>query len=438
MLETLARWNRWGTAELPGRIPRDVAERLVPFLDSPEAVALIGPRRAGKTTVLFQVMDRLVDRGVPVQAMLHVNFEEPAFMPDLGLALLDRIVETWRAHVWPTGRAWLFFDEIQHVPGWERWVRARSELEGAKVFLTGSSSALMSRELGTLLTGRHVRFEVRPLDLTERLRFANKVPPARPDLIAPPPEILAALSDARRWGGFPEVVLSQDERRRAALLKQYFDDVLFKDVTMRHEVRDVRTLRSLAVHLLTQTASLVSLQRVARVLGVSVDLGKAYCSFLEEAFLVDFLDFHTLKTAERLRRPRKVHAVDMGLRNAVCISGSADRGRLAESMVLSGLRREEPDAIGWWKGNGEVDFVVRQGNAVTELVQVTSTDDGTLAPREVAALREARGHFPGARSVLVVDAAPGTKPPTAIDGIDVVPLWRFLLARGATPPPMEW
>lgn len=98
-----------------------------------------------------------------------------------------------------------------------------------------------------------------------------------------------ALNEYLRWGGFPEVVLADEEARKEALLKQYFEDVLFKDLALRHQIRDLSTLRSLAVHLLTQTTSLVSLQRVAGIFGVSLDLARAYCGYLEEAFLVTFL-----------------------------------------------------------------------------------------------------------------------------------------------------
>jgi len=428
LLDILSSRSPWGRARLRPGFLRSVTARLLPFLDSPEIVALIGPRRAGKTTVLFQVMAALAERGVAEGSMLHVNFEEPAFAPELGTDLLDQLYRVYRTEVQPAGRAWLFLDEIQLVPGWERWVRARSETEDIKIFVTGSSAALMSRELATLLTGRHATFTVLPLDFAEFLRFRQIAVPKRPSLAGSPPEIENALLAYLRWGGFPEVVLAEDDERKAILLKQYFDDVLFKDVAMRHQVRDLAMLRSLAVHLLTQTASLVSLKRLAGIFKVSLDLARTYCGYLEEAFLVSFAELYSLKTAERLRHPKKVHAVDTGLRNAVAMSAAPDRGRLAESAVFGSLARQSHDGLYYWQGHGEIDIAVRRGNEITELVQVTyDLEDEEVQQREFAALAEAKQSWPKAKARLVVSRAADTAEAPEDSGVEIVALWQFLL-----------
>lgn len=406
MKALLDRWNRWGTARLDPGLSRDVTAHIDPFLDSPEVVALIGPRRAGKSTVLYQLMDRLEARGVPPTAMLHLNLEDPSLAFDeldreRGLALLDQVYETWRREVHPKGRGWLFLDEVQRVPGWERWVRARKETEPIKVFVTGSSSALLSRDLGTLLTGRHISFEVLPLGLTEILRFrgldADTCDPAT---------LHAALLDLLRWGGFPEVVLATDDRRREALLRQYFEDLLYKDVALRHQVRDLPMLRALAVHLLASTASLVSFQRLAGIFGVSVELVRTYCGYLSDAWLIELVPYYTLKTAERLRHPQKVHALDAGLRNAVVLSAGADWGRLAESAVYGALRRLTAHGLHYWQGRGEVDLIVRRADRVEAAIQVLweGWDRVEVHAREAAALHEAAERFPGARLVVVSGA----------------------------------
>ncbi len=137
LLRVLTRWNRWGTAELDSGFSRRITAELAPFLDTPEVVALVGPRRAGKTTVLFQIMDDLETAGVPTEALLHVNLEEQALMSVMGPELLERLYETYRVEVFPEGRAYLFLDEIQQAAGWERWVRSRNETEDVKMFVTG-------------------------------------------------------------------------------------------------------------------------------------------------------------------------------------------------------------------------------------------------------------------------------------------------------------
>ncbi len=432
LLRILTRWNRWGTAELVSGVRRRMTGELAPFLDTPEVVALVGPRRAGKTTVLFQLMDDLEAAGVPTEAILHVNLEEQALMSVMTPELLERLYETFRVEVFPEGRAYLFLDEVQQAPGWERWVRSRNETEDVKIFVTGSSAKLMSPELATLLTGRHVSFRVPPLEFREYLDFLGIELPDNPHLAGTPPRIQHALHAYLRWGGFPEVALASDERRKEVLLKQYFDDALFKDVALRHRIRDLAVLRNLAVYLLGQTGSLVSAKRLARIFSVSSKLAQTYCGYLEEAFLVTFIPFYTLKTAERLRRPQKVYAVDSGLRNAVCLTGSPDRGKLMETAVHGALERTDHDGLFYWKDEYEVDFAVRRGLSIRSLIQVVSEglENDKVRTRELRSLERARSVFPQAERFLVAGSIPekSSIPAETPAGAAVrwIPLWRFL------------
>lgn len=354
--------------------------------------------------------------------MLHVNFEEPALATTLTLETLDAIYDEYRHKVFPKGKAYLFFDEIQNVPGWERWVRARNESEDIKIFLTGSSAHLMSRELGTVLTGRHISFTVNPLSFSEYLDFTHISIPKNRLAIQAPHDIAFALEKYMHWGALPEVVLSQSDERREYLLKQYFDDLLFKDVSMRHEIRDIALLRNLAVFLLTQTASLVSYHRISKLLDISIDKTRSYCSFLQEAFLVEYLPFFSLKTTERNRHPFKVHAVDLGLRNAAALTGSPDTGRLMETVVYHQLKMKYKNPLYYWHGKQEVDFLRREGNSVIEIIQAAQQcDDEKIRQRELTALSEAKTRFSKAKTRLIVG-----KPPKKMEAM-MVPLWLFLL-----------
>lgn len=424
MLEIIAKWNRWGTATLNSGIKRDVTSELDPFLDSPEIIVLMGPRRAGKTTILFQVMDKLESLGIPKEAMLHINFEEPALAPQLNLSLLDQLYESYREELYPEKKAYLFFDEIQNVPQWERWIRARNETENIKFFITGSSSQLMSRELGTLLTGRHVAFKVLPLSFKEFLNFKNiKIPTSY--VMSAPPIIAHALNEFFKWGSFPAVVLTTEEKAKELLLKQYFDDVLFKDVTLRHAIRDSITLRNLAVHLLTQTGSIISFQRISKLFGVSLDLAISYCHFLSEAFLVEFLPFYSDKIGVRTRNPHKVYAVDLGLRTIANLAHSADKGHIIETAVFNALQRRDNDGIFYWKNEREVDFLIRLGNTIHSLIQVTheGLDQPEICNRELNSLHQAKKIFKQAKMQLIAHKTSLKRK----EGIDIIPLWKMLL-----------
>ncbi len=423
MLENLIRWNRWGRATLKGGFKRNITSKITPFCDSSEIIVLIGLRRSGKTTILYQIMDYLETKGIPSEAILHMNFEEPNLGPSLGVELLDELYRTYRENIYPIGRAYIFFDEIQNVPQWERWVRARNESEDIKIFLTGSSANLMSRELGTLLTGRHISFHVTPLSFSEYLEFNQIDLPKTTLKVDAEPQIQHALNHYLQWGGFPEIVLSHHESRKQLLLKQYFDDILFKDVAMRHQVRDIVMLRNIAVHLLTQTANLISINRIAKLFSISLEAANNYCSYLQEAFVIDFIFFYSFKVSERNRNPRKVHATDLGLRQVVSFSHSEDKGKLIETAVNHHLQRLSYGEVFYWKDNKETDFLLRKGNTITTGIQVVyeNLDDNKVREREVQALDEMKKKFTRAKTFIVA----AKMPKMTIKG--VLPLWLFLL-----------
>lgn len=424
LLDSLYRWNRWGRAHLKAGYKRTILQSIEPFINTPEIVVLTGLRRSGKTTIIYQIMDYLESQSIPKEAMLHMNFEEPSIGPMLNLDLLDEIYQLYRQEIYPVGKAYIFFDEIQGVPGWERWVRARNESEDIKIFITGSSANLMSRELATLLTGRHVNFHITPLSFTEFLQFREiKLETKKRLPISPDPIIQNALNQYLKWGGFPEIVLSDSETRKQVLLKQYFDDILFKDVAMRHQVRDIVLLRNIAVHQLTQTANLISINRIAKLFQISLEAASDYCGYLQEAFLIDFLSFYSLKVAERNRNPRKVYSADLGLRQVVSLAHSEDKGKLIETAVYHHLQRCAYGNIFYWKDKQEVDFMLRKGNTIYSAVQVVyeNLDDAEVFQREQSALDAMSRKFKKAKGNLVTAIIPKKKVENCL------PLWLFLL-----------
>lgn len=368
-------------------------------------------------------MDDLTDLGVAPEACLHMNFEEPALAPSLSVETLDALYQSYRAEIFPTGRVYLFFDEIQNVPGWEKWVRARNESEDIKIFITGSSASLMSRELATVLTGRHVEFYVTPFSFAEFPTIKGIDVPKPMRKINPPATIQRALKEYMTWGGFPEVVLSDDEQRKEIILKQYFDDIIFKDVAMRHQIRDLMTLRNIAVHLITQTSGLFSLTRIAQIFQISKDMAANYCHYIQESFLVDYLPCFSLKTAERNRYPQKIHVNDLGLRRIASISLSMDYGKLTETLVYQQLQRQFRNRLFYWKGSQEIDFVMQDGNSVSHCIQVAydNLDNEKTLNRELAALEEAEAKFKQAKKQLIVGKIPAS--PSA----GMISLWVFLL-----------
>ena len=427
MIEILYKWNRWGSNSLDSGILRQKTSEILLYTHTEEIIVLVGSRRSGKSTILYQIMDSLEMEGIPKKAMLHLNFEEPKLIPFLNLKGLDAIYDSYREHIFPEGKAFLFLDEIQNIPEWERWVRARSQTEDVKIFITGSSAKLMSREIATVLTGRHLSFEITPLNFTEYLQFRQIPIPQHRLPITAPAIIRQALNDFQEWGGFPAVTLAKTIAHKQKILTEYFDDILYKDIVLRHNIRDPVLLRNLAVHLLTQTGNLISFQRIANLFQISSDSASNYCHYLQESFMLELLPFFSLKAAVRQRNPQKVHAMDLGLRNAVSLAHSADEGHMTESLVYHYLKKRFEENVFYWSEDNEIDFIIREGNTVTQIWQVVAgkLDDPAVLKREVQAIEEAKKVFPNAMAFIVTKVLPENIPSPTL--CKTIPLWLLLL-----------
>lgn len=165
-------------------------------------------------------------------------------------------------------------------------------------------------------------------------------------------------------------MLAKDDNQREQMLKQYFDDILFKDIAMCYKIRDIVTLRNLTVYLLAHTGNLMSLQRIAKLFGVSLELAGSYCAYLQEALLINFVGFYSRKVAERNRNPKKVYAIDLGLQRISGLNFSDDIGHRIETAVHIKLLSKKQTAIFYWKdGHKKVDFVIHADNKASTLIQ---------------------------------------------------------------------
>lgn len=259
IIDVLKNWNIWGGVNLArDTVPRLSLPEISHFIPDRQILAMIGIRRAGKSTLMFQLMEELVNRGTDEKDLLYVNFEEPLFTQYLSLDLLDNILTAFKEIVRPSGRIFLFLDEIQDIPSWERWIRVRTD-QGVKVIISGSSSKLLSSELATLLTGRQISFHVHPFSFREFIVSQGVHTKNLLDTLKQKDRIGALLHDYLKWGGFPEAVLLADEHKKRILLTQYFEDILYKDVAFRHGLKEINLLKKLGVYALTNIGNRVRL-----------------------------------------------------------------------------------------------------------------------------------------------------------------------------------
>jgi predicted AAA+ superfamily ATPase len=461
MIEILDRWNVWGSFKLDLGLKRDITPNILDAVDIKQVIVLTGPRRTGKSTILYQVMQNLMDNGIRPKQILHVNFEDPSLSINLSVNILDQIYDEYRTFLNPKEKAYLFLDEIQRIEDWERWVRSRNETENIKIFITGSSAQLMSRELATLLTGRHLSFTILPLNFKEFLYFKGIEEPQNLYTYKAKPEIRHALMEYLSFGGYPGIALidedlskntwreSQKEKPghdtefspsetmhnkdllKKKILLEYFDDILFKDVALRHQVRDLILLRNLAIHLLTNTSGFINYSRLGNKLLASPDVMQDYCAYLREAYLIDLMPTFSLSIGERTRNDQKVHAVDIGIRNVLSISTSVDFGKNVETVVHNNLKTDLLDNVYYYKDNKcDIDLLVHRNNQITRLVQVMyqGLDDSKILERELQALQLGLKRFPDAKAELIVCNFPINWQAEDIpQNIKITPLWQFLL-----------
>lgn len=411
---------------------RDVSLPAVPG----KAHAVIGMRRAGKTTFLRQLLQER-RAALPLERALYLSLDDDR-LANLELEQLGFLLEEYyRRHPAVRGRETVhwFLDEIQLVPGWERFVRRALDTEKVEIAVSGSSARLLSREVHTSLRGRGMPTVIRPFSFREFLRHHGEEP----------------TKDSRRWtpaarslvekrfrqflveGGFPEAQ-GLEPALRIELLQGYVDTVLFRDVVERYAVSQVAALRWLVRQCLRNPAGSFSVHRLHQDLrsqghGVAKDAVHAMLGHLLDAFLLSAVPLATESERQRNSNPRKLYPADPGLIKAFDASGRANLGHALETAVLNELERRGAE-IGYVKTGDalEVDFLARHAGAGEDLVQVCAdVSSRDTLERETRALQVAAKHHPRAiRRLLVLDRDALVR--VRVPGIEVQPAYEWLLA----------
>ncbi len=369
-------------------------EQLVQLSDAatmPHAVIISGLRRVGKSTLLAQLAHWLGEG-----RFYYLNFEDDRFLrfkSDDFQDLFSFLVELFG------DRRIFLIDEIQNIAGWEFFVRRFMD-QGYKFYITGSNASLLSRELGTRLTGRHIPVELFPFSFREFLDFRRQpVPGMGPRTTVESARLQAALNDYLKLGGIPEALKYPD----VPVLSRLYDDILYRDIAARHRIDSTATLRELALTLISSPAELVSFNKLKGRLGLgSVNTVKSWISFLEDSWLAFTLQLFDWSLKRQQIAPKKVYAVDTGLVNQVGFRFSPGSGKLLENAVFLALRRKAAKMHYYTSPAGyEVDFYLPQEH---ELVQVTwQMDHPQTREREVRALAAAAGELRAGHALILSD-----------------------------------
>ena len=314
-----------------------------------------------------------------------------------------------------------FFDEIQNITGWERFVR-RLFTDGYKIFVTGSNAKLLSSEIATSLTGRNLKLGLYPFSFKEYLLFCE-FPIKDAYTTKEKAELAKHLQDYVKYGGFPEVIKTKDYQE----LNELYQDIIIKDLIARLKIRDAKDFRELALYLISNTSKKISYNNLKNMLGFSsTSKVKNYIDFLSEAYLLFTVNKYDPSIKKQLINDRKVYAIDQGIINAMAFQFSQNLGRLMENIVFLALKRRNAN-IYYFEGKNECDIVIKEGLKITRAIQVTeSLADPGVKLREINGLMEAVNKFNLKEGMIITM---DSEVQLLKDGIKimVVPLWKWLL-----------
>ncbi|MCK5081147.1 MAG: ATP-binding protein, partial [Candidatus Moranbacteria bacterium] len=386
-----------------------------------EIVDIIGPRRSGKSSLFKLIINRLDIK----DSFLYVNFEDPFFIENNDVQVIEELINVYKSY-FNGNLKYLFFDEIQEINHWEKAIRKLRDGTDYKIFVTGSSSTLLSQELSSLITGRHITTRIFPLNFREFLFFKKIEIDSPKDIILKENIIKKKFEEYMEKGGFPEVAIINNKE----LLKDYFYDFLQKDVVMRNQIRDKNSLEKMAVFLMSNSSKSVSIASMEKAFNLSYETANNYLEYLKEAFMFFELRKFSFSLKKQSKAVPKIYSVDTGLAREVSFNFSKDNGRILENVIFLDLMRKFNDIYYYvTKNNLEVDFLVREKNKNKCLIQVCwSLEDEKTKKREMRALTEAMKELK-LREAFIITKDEEDKIETEGRKIIILPAWKWIFKK---------
>lgn len=378
-------------------LPFERIEREIDLPVQPELIITVpGVRRAGKSSLLMLTVNKLLASGVKREQILWVNFDDER-LDRMPTEELDEVLQAYR-EMYPEIElkdVYMFFDEIQNIDGWDLFVLRVFKSYCRNVYVTGSNAKLLSSEISTALRGWTLDYEMLSLSFREFCRF--KGIDAHSYLESDKAKRYAAMEEYIHSGGFPKVVLSTDKSMKLRLLQGYFNTMLFRDLAERHAIKNIEALRYFLKRVmqnLTKTTSINAIANDMRSNGVSVSKDDLYnwADWAVEAYLFVRYPKYSRSLVKENQSLRKYYVIDTGMRQAVLMPQSEDKGKLLENIVALELfrRRGADRKMFYWQDGRECDFVVQREEHVEELIQVTwDIEDEDTRKREIDGIKEA-------------------------------------------------
>ena len=388
------------------------------IIQSSTIVVISGVRRCGKSTLLHQIRNENTEKDY------YMNFDDERlvhFTVEHFQLLHETFIELFGV------QNTFYFDEIQNIPMWERFVR-RLHDEGFKVFITGSNATMLSRELGTHLTGRYVYTELFPFSFGEYLKF-KQIEPMESDFYSTEgrPMLIGNFNSYFLSGGFPLYL----KEGLDDYLKSLYESILYRDVLVRNKLVNEKELLGLVNYLASNVSKLSSYNRLAKVSNVkNASTIRNYLSFLEDTYLIFQVSKFDFSLNKQIQNPKKTYFIDNALVRCIGFMFSEEKGRLLENIVFLELRRRRVE-IFYHSNKFECDFVIRKGLTIIQAIQVCySFDTNETRTREINGIKDAMKTYKLNEGLLLLYDSP--EETVAEDGLTVhiLPVWKWLLTAG--------
>lgn len=384
------------------------------FMDDPSILIVSGMRRSGKSTIQRALLKEIPDGDY------YLSFDDDRlvqFQVQDFQMLIEVFIELFGK------QKTFFFDEIQNIEGWERFVRRLYE-QGYKIFITGSNANLLSKELGTRLTGRYIQLEVYPLSFKEVIMHEYpEVFEKKGVSTEDTGTLLGYFSNYLEFGGIPEYT----KFRKTEYLKDLYEGILYRDVVVRHKVTHEKALRELVYYFGSNIGKEFSYTKLSGVVGLSTpNTVSNYCSYLEECYLCFFLSRYNHSLKKQIQYNKKCYMIDPALIRTIGFRVSEDKGRILENIIFLQLKMEGKELY-FHKDKKECDFLIRENNQITQAIQVSvSIKDERCKKREIEGLIDALKAYQLKEGLILTENEQGN---FEVDGfhIEVQPIWKWLL-----------
>lgn len=415
-------------------IPFDVIERDVKLpINRKKIITIPGVRRCGKSTMLEIAVNNLVREGVPSENILWIGFDDERLI-NMSSEELDDVIVAYMEMFpdIPIKDVHMFFDEIQLIKDWEYFVLRTYKSYCKNIYICGSNATMLSSELGSALRGYPLEYETYPLSFHEFCRFKGIVTDSF--LEQDKARLKSAFETYNQASAFPEIVLTSSKLEQLKLLHGYFDTMILRDLAEHYQITNIGVVRYFIKRImanLTKPTSINAIYNDIKSQGLKVSKDDLYlwADYACSIFLFMRIAKYDRSLSKERRSLDKFYCIDNGLRNAILIPQSNDRGKNLENTVFMQLNRNKlpSDKISYYQGNTECDFVLQREERVILLIQVTwSIADDETRKREIKGLQEASS-ITGCDNLLIITN--DEKDSFHIKGkhINVMPVWEWLL-----------